>query len=302
MKEVWYVIYNPISGGGNTNKRLDRIKKLFKKFQLSVDIASTLYPHHEEELVLSAIKKGFIKFICIGGDGTLHHMVNAIMKQGLIASNKIKLAVIPTGTGNDWVKNYHIPSDPETAIKIILTNKSIYQEIGKITLAKNKKEVFFNNAAGLGFDAYTVKKISTYKKYGSLAYLLAALSSFKSYTSNTITIQLDKTKIHSKIFMLSIGICKYSGGGMQLTDFKNRKKDYFNVTILKDIRFFKIIRHILKLYTGKIGHIKEAQCYNVKELHLSNNKHSYIQADGELLGKGAMSIELIPEAIAFIIP
>ena len=36
-----------------------------------------------------AIEKGFNQLICIGGDGTIHHMINGIMKQNFIQSNQI---------------------------------------------------------------------------------------------------------------------------------------------------------------------------------------------------------------------
>jgi len=92
------------------------------KYELPFDFISTEYKHHEELLVQNAIANGYRKFFCIGGDGTLHHMVNGIMKQRHTASNNILIAVIPIGTGNDWVKNYNISSNPEKAVQIILNN------------------------------------------------------------------------------------------------------------------------------------------------------------------------------------
>ena len=67
------------------------------------------YSKHEEDISRNyAIKKGFTKIISVGGDGTLHHVVNGIMTQKLVETNTIQLAVIPIGTGNDWVKTYNI--------------------------------------------------------------------------------------------------------------------------------------------------------------------------------------------------
>lgn len=302
MSNTWYIIYNPISGGGNAEKKINSIQNLFIYNKIKTETVRTQYPHHEEELVQKAIKKGYNKFICIGGDGTIHHMVNGIMKQNYADTRSIKLAVIPTGTGNDWVKNYKISTNFKKAIDIILRNNSLFQDIGKITLSQPHKEVYFNNAAGIGFDAYVVKNINQYKNLGSLAYLFAALFSFKTYNSGKFIFSLDHKKIESNLFLISLGICKYSGAGMQLTDYKNHKPGYFDVTLIKPISLFKVIINITKLYNGRINQIKETHCSQVKDFTLMDNTVSYIQADGELIGKGDADITLITRAIQFIVP
>jgi len=113
MNNTWYIIINPTSGGGKTKKKINKILKIISQYNLIIKTVNTQYPHHEEELVEKAIKLGYYNFICVGGDGTIHHMINGIMKQKHIDTSEIKLAVIPTGTGNDWVKNYNIPKDPK---------------------------------------------------------------------------------------------------------------------------------------------------------------------------------------------
>jgi len=301
MNNIWYTIINPTSGGGKAKNKITTILNIISSYNLKVKTVTTQYPHHEEELVEKAIKLGYYNFICVGGDGTIHHIINGIMKQKHVDSSEIKLAVIPTGTGNDWVKNYNIPKNPEKAIQIINKSNSIYQDIGMITLLDNSKEFYFNNAAGIGFEAYVVKNIHHYKKWGSLAYLIAALFSFKHYINGNYTVSLDDKIYESSIFLLSLGICKYSGAGMQLTNYKAHKTGYFDVNLIKSISLATVIKNIFKLYNGEINKVKETTCLHAKELKIMGNTSSYIQADGELIGKGDFFITLIPNAIQFII-
>lgn len=301
MNNTWYIIFNPTSGGGKSKNKLNNILALFNKYKLNVASVSTQYPHHEEKLIADAIKKGFTKFVCIGGDGTIHHMINGIMNQSYIASNKIKLAVIPTGTGNDWVKNYNIPIHTEKAVRLIQYSNSVLQDIGRLTMLKDNKQIYFNNAAGIGFDAYVVKNLKHYKKWGSLAYLFAALFSFKTFINGRFTFFMDNKKAETPIFLISIGICRYSGSGMQLTDYKHHKNGYFDVTLIKSIKLLKVILNILKLYNGNIERLKEVESYRVQELKTIGNTSSYIQADGELIGIGDVHISVIPQAIQFIV-
>jgi len=300
INTCWYTIFNPTSGGGMNQNKIDRILSYLKLNDISYQFVQTQYAHHEETLVQTAIQQGYVKFICIGGDGTIHHMINGIMKQQYTDSINIKLAVIPTGTGNDWVKHYAIPKDPKKAILLIKNNKSILQDIGKINFLQNDKVTYFNNVAGIGFDAFVVKNISSYKKWGSLAYLIAALSSFKSFKKSKVTYIVDSVTYKSFLFLFSIGICRYAGAGMQFTDFKNHKSGFFDFTMIKSISLFSVISQILKLYNGNISKVKETDCTHVKKFELCQNKSCYIQADGELIGKGDAVFTLLPNAIQLI--
>ena len=300
LDKSWYTIFNPTSGGGMGHKKISRILSYLTQYNIAYKFIETQYPHHEELLVQKAIKKGYSKFICIGGDGTIHHMINGIMKQDYLDSDRIQVAVIPIGTGNDWIKNYQIPTNPEQAIKLIKKNKSILQDIGKIHVHTDNKIAYFNNAAGVGFDAFVVKNLSSFKKFGSLAYIIAALTCFKSYKNSTLSYTIDSVKEESSLFLFSIGICKYAGAGMQLTDFINHKKGFFDLTVIKSISFPDIIKQISKLYTGRISTVKQAQCSRIQKIKLHKNNSFYIQADGELIGKGEATIEILPNAIRFI--
>ena len=304
MNNYWFVIINPTSGNGKGIKKLTAFKNLFKKYKINVKIVFSEYAKHEGELVQKAIKEGFTQIISVGGDGTLHHIVNAIMSQQIINTSKIKLAVIPVGTGNDWVKTYNIPKNEEKAIQIIKKGNSIYQDIGLIKFLSKNKEVYFNNVAGIGFDAYVVNEISSYKKLGSISYLLGGLIGFLNYKKSTLQIDIGNKNIKSKTFMLSIGLCKFSGGGMQLTNFKDHKNGLFDITLIKNIKLPKVLINIKKLYNGKLIHLKEVKNFkkNYLKVENTNKQIPYIQADGELLGKGNIEIKLIPKAINFIIP
>jgi len=119
MKTNWFLIVNPTSGNGKSKKNWRKISDELKKQNIIFSFAFTEYSKHEEILVENAIKKGFTKIISVGGDGTLHHVVNGIMKQKLVETNSIQLAVIPIGTGNDWVKTYNIGTKIEKSIAII---------------------------------------------------------------------------------------------------------------------------------------------------------------------------------------
>jgi diacylglycerol kinase family enzyme len=172
MSMSWFIIVNPSSGNRNISEQWEEIQQLLKTKKIDFSFAFTQFSKHEIELVDKAIQNGFRNIISIGGDGTLHHVVNGIMQQRYVKTSDITIAVIPQGTGNDWIKTYNIPNDIEKAIEIISKKKTILQDIGVLE-TENNIVSYFNNVAGLGYDGYIVNKLKTLKRFGSIAYLLS---------------------------------------------------------------------------------------------------------------------------------
>ncbi len=303
MENTWYVIVNPISGNGTPRKKWKRIISSFDSHHLLYTFTFSDYINHEKELVQHALKQGYRKFICVGGDGTLHQVVNGIMTQNTVNLSDIKVAIIPMGTGNDWVKTYNIPKNISKAVSIIKREKTIHQDIGYLELLNDTKKVYFNNLAGLGFDGFVIKNSLKYKKYGALSYLLATLKTFLHYKKSVLTIDFNNKIIYSKALLALVGICKYSGGGMQLTKDVNTTDGLFDISIAKNFNFVSILSNIIKFYNGNMVNHKEVETYKTANIKITTyDNTTFVEADGELIGTGGFKATIIPKAIPFIIP
>ena len=303
MNNYWFVIINPTSGNNKYRIYIQKILVALESNQILFHHQFTEYKKHEIELVQKAISTGYRKIISVGGDGTLHHIVNGIMSQKLVKPNKIKIAVFPTGTGNDWVKTYGITNDLPKNIDIIKQEKTILQDIGKMDLEKGTSTIYFNNLAGIGFDGHVVKYINTYKKLGALSYLIGGIIGFFTYKPIDLKITLNKTVITTNALMVLIGLCNYSGGGMQLTKNPNSTDGLFDISIIKNIHILTLLINILKLYNGKIVDHKKVTTYtsNKIKVEILNNKLPSIQADGELISCSNFEVSIVPRAIQFVI-
>jgi len=304
MSQKWFVIVNPTSGNGASKKQWPLIFTELKKQEIQFEFHLTEHKNHAEKLVQYAIKNGFTKLISIGGDGTLHTIVNGILNLNPSNISEIKIGIIPIGTGNDWVKTYNISKEYKKAIKIIKAEKTVSQDIGKISLFSQNKTVYFNNLAGVGFDGYVVNKVHKFKNLGSLAYLSGALVSLLSYKKPLLEISFENTILKSKTLLLFIGICNYCGGGMQLTKNANPADGLFDISFVKNITLFQLLVNIPKFFNGKITNHKIVENYKTSELNIKvlDGQETYIQADGELIGTGDFSVSLIPNALTFIVP
>lgn len=297
---TWFLIVNPNAGNKIFKKSWNKIKYLLKLKNIQYSFAFTKYTKHETILIKEVIKKGYRNIISVGGDGTLHHVVNGIMTQRYIKTSEIKLGIIPLGTGNDWIKTYNIPNSIEKSIDIIKKNSTILQDIGCITLLNGKKE-YFNNLAGIGYDGYVVKNLKYLKKLGSIAFLLGGLYSLFSYKKKKYFITIGDETLKEKCLMIVFGICKYSGGGLRITKDPNPVDGLLDITIVKNFSFFDVLFNLPKLYNGNIVHHKKVVTYKAKEIIITNNCESIIEADGEIIGIDSLKVTILQEAIQFLV-
>ena len=128
----WFVIINPTSGNGSSKRKWPKIKTELQLNTFDFDFAFTEYANHSKHLVQNSINQGFKKIISVGGDGTLHNIINGVQAQKTINSSEINIGVIPIGTGNDWIKTHDIPLDFKKAISIIKDGNTKQQDLGKI--------------------------------------------------------------------------------------------------------------------------------------------------------------------------
>ena len=300
MLNSFFIVVNPHSGNSNFKKSWEKITYILKLKNINFSYSFTEYIKHEVILVDKAIEQGYRNIISVGGDGTLHHVVNGIMKQRYIKTSKIKLGVIPLGTGNDWIRTYNIPNSIEKSIDVILKNTTVLQDIGCITLLNGKKE-YFNNLTGTGYDGYVVKNLNYLKKMGSLAFLVSGLYSLFSYKKTKYKIIINNKTINEQCLMILFGICKYSGGGLRVTKEPNPKDGLLDITIVKNISFLDLLFNIPKLYNGDIIHHRKVTNYKTRELKILDNYNSTIEADGEIIGNGSLNVTIKQNAVLFLI-
>lgn len=298
----WFVIINPTSGNGSSKRKWPKIKAKLKIEGFDFDFKFTEYPNHSINLIQNAINQDFRLIICIGGDGTLHNIINGIQRQSNVKPYHIQVGIIPIGTGNDWIKTYKIPLDFNKAISIIKNDNLNQQDLGKIEfLNKNHEPIFFNNLAGIGFDGFVVSKVGKFKHLGSLAYLIGAVFGLFRFKNFPAIILLNNKEVKTTTLMVLVGLCKFSGGGMQLTKDPIPDDGLFDISIAKNLTKLDIITNLFNLFNGNIVNHSKVENHKTANIIIKINSDNapFIQADGELIGTGAINLSIIPKAFSF---
>ncbi len=303
--EIWFCVFNPIAGKIDHQKALSEIKLEFQKSGLAFEIYITKSKGDATEVVRQKILSGYTKFVAIGGDGTVHEVVNGIMTQTGIPTQEISFATIPVGTGNDWTKHHKIPTDIVSSIALIKRNNTGYQDIGKAIFHRKNEEIteYFNNVAGMAYDAFVVKKLEERKsKPNKFVYILSVLSYLFKYKLQKATLVIDGNRIQGKFYTINIGICKYSGGGMSLVPHAIHNDGLFALTYAKELSKISILLNTYRFYNETLTAHPKITGLQAKSIVVKtdNTIPILLELDGELVGNTAVKFEIITNALKFI--
>jgi len=305
-REEWLTIVNPNAGNGKGKKDWEKISALLDKEHLPFIVKFTERKDHARNLALEGVTSGFRKIITVGGDGTLNEVVNGVFSNDTCSTTDISLALIPVGTGNDWGRMFGIPLDYERAIKIISENRMMLHDIGLISYYEEsrKKNRYFINIAGLGFESVVVRRTNIQKekgRNGKAIYFYNLLISLFSYKNTKAEIVIDsKKKIEADIFSINIGNGRYCGGGMRQTPDALPDDGFLDVTIIKGMGKIEIIRNLKILYDGTILSHHKIDGYRCKNIKVSSESVIYTEADGESLGHTPVEFSIIPASINIV--
>ena len=304
----WFVIVNPISGGGKGLEDFPKISHLLRENGIEHDPVFTEHRHHATELTVEAVNRGYRKIIVVGGDGTLNEVVNGLFIQKQCEPKDILVAVIAVGTGNDWVRTFVIPRNYTKAIRAIKEGYSFLQDVGKVTYTESKVEQtrYMANVAGLGFDAYIIQifnhlKLKGWK--GKWLYIYSLLRGYFSAKPAGVTIEVDGKVIYNKLlFSLAVGICRYNGGGIQQLPRAVANDGLLDLTIIRPVHWWHVIFRAARLFNGEIysiGHVHHAQGKCIK---ITSAPVIPLETDGELQGGTPATISVVPQAVRFVVP
>jgi len=296
------VIVNPNAGRGKGGKDWSQIAALLTRYGIPFTARFTETGKHAIRLTIQGICEGFRRIIVVGGDGTMNEVVNGVFLQDVCITTDIELSMITVGTGNDWGRMFGIPSDYEGAVQVIYDRKLHLQDAGIIHYfhGTEKQNRYFINIAGLGFDAVVARRTNLQKargRSGKVLYMLNLLTSLISYRATDTEVDIDGLRLRNNTFTISIGIGRFSGGGMMQTPDALPDDGLFDITVVNNIRKGDLIMNLRRLYNGTILDHPKSEGNKGKKISIDYDPLIHVEADGESLGHSPIEFNIIPQAI-----
>jgi YegS/Rv2252/BmrU family lipid kinase len=306
----WLTTVNLHAGSKRCERDWPEIKKLLESANLKTEVFFTTKAKEAIEITQKQIdENGFKNILVVGGDGTMNEVVNGIFRQKRYKTTEITIGLITVGTGNDWGRHYGMHSEYHKMVNSIKNGKTFVQDVGKVNYKhlENKEDRYFVNIAGMGYDALVAKKTNLSKqsgKGGLLVYLINLLQGLFQYNNTFLTITADKNQVfEGEVFSMSIGICKYNGGGMMQLPKAIPDDGLFDVTVIKKTSKLRVLANIKNLYDGSFVKMREVETYTGKEFTITAEPANtlFLETDGESLGHSPLYFEIVPKAIKLIV-
>ena len=293
MTDAWMVIVNPKAGSGRGLKDWPIISNRMYQSGLHFTCLFTEHKYHAIELTVQAINDGYRNIVAVGGDGTIHEVVNGIFIQKKVPTTEISLAVIPAGTGNDWIRMYGISKTYSEGVKSLVQKRTVLQDVAKVSYYETKvlHTRYMANVAGLGYDAVVNLNYNHLKdegKYGRWLYLRSAFNTFAKYSPVKYRIVADGNEFYNgMVFSGAVGIGKCNG--------------LMDLAIIRKMSKLRILRNFKLLYTGDIFSNPKVMHTQCKRIEIDTFPESRVEIDGEAVGTSPFVFELVPRAIKVVV-
>ena len=304
--ESWYVLVNSTAGSGVGKKSGQKIATLLQqadlKHVLHVTDSAEEVPQHIEQ----ALAEGYRRFAVVGGDGSINHMINALLRQTQVPPAELKVALLPKGTGNDWLKTHGIGAKLTKAVDYMRESSFYKHDVGYIDChqAGGTERQYFVNIAGFGFDGQVVQRhrlmLSGFN-LGALSYLYIVLASLFGFKAPKVEILTDQERLRELIFSMNVAICRYSGGGMQFGPNAVPNDGLFDLTLIRKIAPLKIVTSLHRLFTGSYVKHKEVSLHRASEVEIRTAGYLPAEVDGEELPlANRYTLGILPQAIEVV--
>ena len=289
---MYYFIVNTQARNGNAEYIWNVVKDVLKREAIQYKAFETSFEGHATELAqkLCQLDEEKVNIIILGGDGTINEVVN-----GITDFHKVRLGVIPTGTGNDFARNLGIKGATEDIIHDILKcEKGTRIDLGVISWDQQKKRRLFCISSGIGFDALVckyamtsrVKKVLNSIKMGKLAYLLLTIRSLFAIQTFDVKVSFGNGKDKNfKDVIFAVGMnLRAEGGGVPMAPSSNPFDGLLPFCIAADIPKCILPICLIRLVLGKHERLKYFHIHNEASCYIKTDSQVVLHADGEYLG------------------
>lgn len=291
------IIVNPTAGHGRAAKNWNRLRPLADSYG-DYEVKRTEAPGHARDLASDAARRGADRVIVFGGDGTINEVGN-----GLVGTTTA-MAVVPTGSANDWFRYLEQPLDLEAALGLAFGGRRLRSDAG---LAVGHRHFF--NVCGIGFDATVARRVNAAGPVlknipGTLPTVLMVLVTLLTYRGPRLTAQVDDQApvTIDQLFLAEAGVGRYTGGGMKILPDAVLDDGWFDMMLVSGIRRAEVLGLLARIYKGAhTGHPK-LSFSRVRRLTIEADRPLAFHLDGEDVGNLPVTLELVPAALDVIVP
>lgn len=294
MKKI-KIIYNPSSGRQAVEKKLDKLTKLLLDDGYTIHKFSTKKKNDAMNETIKACGEDWDNIIAVGGDGT----VNEVAKGIILGGRKIPVAILSSGTVNDFANYMEIPKNVLEFYDMIKRGKSIDVDLGKI-----EGNYFVNVAAGgllsnVGFSVLPEAKMVL----GRMAYYLEGVKELVLDNLKPIKVRIESEEYNeeNEILLFVISNSSSIGGFKKLAPKADVLDGYLDVFAIKKADVQELANIFFNIFNGDhINHTKVIY-FKSKKIKITSNQDIAIDIDGEYGGVLPATFEVLSKSFRILV-
>ncbi len=240
--------------------------------------------------------------VAVGGDGTVNEVVNGIA--GLVGP---ELAIIPRGTGRDFVRSFGIGSKFEEAVRIALEGRTRTIDVGRVdyrSWSGDERTSWFANVASAGMSGAIARRANDGSKVlgGKISYLAAILAVFARWEVTEITVSVDGEARSGPMHDVVVANGAYFGGGLHICPEAKPDDGLFDVLTIGHLTKTDLGLTLPKAYKGKHLPHPKAELLRGRRVAVDAAAPLPIELDGEQPGTTPATFTIAPGALRLRVP
>jgi diacylglycerol kinase (ATP) len=271
---------------------------------LTGDALISEQPLHLTELARGAAEAGAKVLVVVGGDGSVHEVVNGIVASGCA---DVELAVLPRGTGKDFVRSLRIPRDLGAALAVAKEGRARAVDVGRAEFVGwdgSPAVSYFANFAGAGISGAIARRANRSSKAagGRLSFFWATVAVFAGWKSAAMTADVDGVHRSGQMFEVLAMNGDYAAGGMWVTPEAEPDDGRLDVLLIGDVTKADFVRTFPKIYRGKHLNHPKIEVLRGRVVDVDADVPLPIVLDGEQPGTTPARFEVVPAALRVRVP
>jgi YegS/Rv2252/BmrU family lipid kinase len=244
-----------------------------------------------------ATRDGHEILVAVGGDGTVHEILNGVL--GPPVAHRPALAVIPGGTGNDFARGVGIPKDMITAARLLLDGgQRRLVDVGRVN------DRYYGTISGVGFDAEVAAEVNRWPKWvaGTVVYTAGILKKLITYRCAPSRITIDGEVLELPMFLVAAANTPWYAGGMFMAPHARPDDGLLEIIIARDLTRVETLGVLPKVFSG--DHLKHPKVSHRagREIRVESDVPLAVHADGETVGRVPAVFRAVPQALEVIVP
>jgi len=298
------VIINPVAGSGMGAAILPVAQEQLPKVFPHANIRFTETQNAMHAAVLGTITEADL-IVVIGGDGTLHDVVQGVMRRP--ASTRPVVSLIAVGSGNDYARTIGIPQDPHEAIAALKHGVPAAVDVGRIVETNNKEATYYLETLSFGVDAaVAIRTMELRKTTGTKGLRLYARAAISAILHDLkpfhVSCRIDGQPLEDDLLICAVQNGPTYGSGFKVAPRARITDGHLNICLGQGMGTLRAMYCLTRIKAGTHESLKGFSTCEAACLEITLDRQVPIQCDGEELLGTAFYIEVVPAALKVLVP